>query len=139
MHPRVIGERKDEAQRRIQFAALSLSQSLGIAPMGAVSEPEKRDSGVRQMRELELVADVLEASAESAANKVMLLDNAPKTLEQFIATLPEDEQTAILEAFARGIQDDDDPALGDGHNPDEPADETESHAEKPRRGRPRAK
>ncbi len=137
MHPRVIGERKEAAQRRIQVAAQSLSTSLDIAPMGVVSEPEKRDSNVRQMRELELVADVLEQAAESAGNKVAALDNAPKTLDGFIATLPEDEQFAIRNAFSFGI--DDGSAPDDGHDLGEPADETESHAEKPRRGRPKAK
>jgi hypothetical protein len=69
MHPRVIGERKETAQRRIQAAVLSLTRSLDIAPMGVVSEPEKRDHDVRQMRELELVADVLEQAAESAVKE----------------------------------------------------------------------
>ncbi len=77
MHPRVIGERNEEARRRIQVAAQSLSQTLNIPEMGKLSFAEQRDTQVAQMRELEILADVLEFASENAANVVTQLLNPP--------------------------------------------------------------
>lgn len=77
MHPRVIGERNEEARRRIQAAASSLSQTLNIPEMGALTFAEQRDMMVAQMRELEILADVLEFASENAANVVTQLQNPP--------------------------------------------------------------
>ncbi len=133
MHPRVIGERNEEARRRIKTAAQSLSQTLNIPEMGALTFAEQRDTMVAQMRELEILADVLEFASENAANVATLLQNAPKTFDDFYQTATEDEQAAILETF-RNILDEQ----------DAPADETEAHepdtdGEIPKRspGRPR--
>lgn len=59
MHPRNIAARNDAARRSIRTAALALADALGLPPLGDMTEPERRDRDVAQMRELEEIAKLL--------------------------------------------------------------------------------
>lgn len=61
MHPAVLDTRNREARQRITAAAASLSDALRIAPLVGPDATERRQPAIAQMRELEGIADVLEA------------------------------------------------------------------------------
>ena len=65
MHPAVLDQRNQEARRRITAAAAALVDALGIAPLVPPTAIERRQPPVAQMRELEAIADVLEAVGEA--------------------------------------------------------------------------
>lgn len=60
MHPRNIGARNDAARQSIKTAAAALAEALGLPPLGDMTEQERRDRDVGQMRELEEIAILLD-------------------------------------------------------------------------------
>ena len=60
MHPRVLAERTTSAHENLAAAAADLSQRLGIDPPAL---PEARDTAVREMMQIEALAEWLERVA----------------------------------------------------------------------------
>lgn len=63
MHPRNIAFRNEQARRQITTAAGALADGLGLTPLEQITELERRDRDVAQMRELECIAVLLDAVA----------------------------------------------------------------------------
>ncbi len=61
MHPAALDLRNREARQRITAAAAALSDALAIPALVRPTAVELRQPPVAQMRELEGIADVLEA------------------------------------------------------------------------------
>jgi len=60
MHPTNLAARNEDARRRISTAAAALADSLGLPPLDTLTSHELRQPPVRQMRELETIADLLD-------------------------------------------------------------------------------
>lgn len=60
MHPSNLAARNEDARRRISTAAAALADSLALPPLEALTSHELRQPPVRQMRELETIADLLD-------------------------------------------------------------------------------
>lgn len=65
MHPRVISERNAKARERIAVATDTIASQLKIGSLTSISEQERRDQNVFQMRELEVIADLLGEIAQT--------------------------------------------------------------------------
>lgn len=64
MHPRNIAARNEAARRRIKDAAAALTGR----DLDTMTEQERRDPAVAQMRELEIIAAMLEDAAKERGN-----------------------------------------------------------------------
>lgn len=69
MHTRNIAARTEAARRRITTAAAALADQLNLAPLGAVTPVEWRTPGVGPLRELEIVADLLDRVATALGDQ----------------------------------------------------------------------
>jgi hypothetical protein len=65
MHPRVIAERNAKSRERIAVATDTIASQLKIGSLTSIAEQERRDPAVLQMRELEVVADLLSEIAQT--------------------------------------------------------------------------
>ena len=65
MHPARLDERNVKARQRITTAAGALTDALNLAPLEGPNTDEKRQPAIALMRELEGIADVLEAVARA--------------------------------------------------------------------------
>ena len=63
MHPSILDARNQAARQRITAAAAALADGLQLAPLATLRPDERRQPPVRQMRELESLADLLERIA----------------------------------------------------------------------------
>ena len=63
MHPANLAARNDSARRRIRTAAAALADALDLPPIESLTAAEQRQPEVRQMRELETIADLLDRIA----------------------------------------------------------------------------
>ena len=68
MHPNLVNTRTGEARGRIRSAAAALAERRGIAPLVAFTTDERRQAAIAHMRELETIADVLEALVQQEAD-----------------------------------------------------------------------
>jgi hypothetical protein len=70
MHPRSIAARNDAARQSIKTAAAALADALGLPPLADMTEPERRDRDVAQMRELECIAALLGSVVEALREEI---------------------------------------------------------------------
>ena len=76
MHHDILATREAAARQRIRSAAAALAGALGLPPLEAVTPVEQRQRAVAQMRELETIADLLDAAV--AATRPQEADHGPK-------------------------------------------------------------
>lgn len=60
MHQRIIAERNERARTRLRVSVGALIDRLGLKTPDDMSGAERRDPAIAQMRELEILADVLD-------------------------------------------------------------------------------
>lgn len=70
MHPSILDARNQGARQRISAAAAALADGLQVAPLDPLRPDEQRQPAVRQMRELETIADLLERIAAALVVEV---------------------------------------------------------------------
>lgn len=63
MHPRNIAAHNAAARETIRAAAAGLADELGLEPLATITEGERRDRDVAQMRELECIAALIDQAA----------------------------------------------------------------------------
>jgi len=69
MDPRALAERADAARRKLQSAAMRLSDRLGIDGLEEIAWQDARDPNVKAMRELEVIANLVDHAARAVAPK----------------------------------------------------------------------
>lgn len=67
MHPRALDERSTAARKKLESAAVRISERLGIDGLEAIEPRDTRDPAIYAMRQLEVTAGLMDRAARALA------------------------------------------------------------------------